>query len=129
MILRRQLEKGWKSPFKLEPEIKEGGKVTPKGAILHFPSLPDNVTLNAPLVQTTSGNQNALHYAPTAFQWAIQVMGRLEIGLEITFKDKEKGVRISPNPLILFGSGGWIRTNDLWVMSPTSYQTAPPRVM
>ena len=26
-----------------------------------------------------------------------------------------------------FGCGGWIRTNDLRVMSPTSYQTAPPR--
>ncbi len=26
------------------------------------------------------------------------------------------------------GSGGWIRTNDLRVMSPTSYQTAPPRI-
>ena len=28
----------------------------------------------------------------------------------------------------LIGSGGWIRTNDLRVMSPTSYQTAPPRI-
>ena len=26
------------------------------------------------------------------------------------------------------GSGGWIRTNDLWVMSPASYRAAPPRV-
>ena len=26
-----------------------------------------------------------------------------------------------------FGSGGRIRTFDLWVMSPTSYRTAPPR--
>ena len=25
------------------------------------------------------------------------------------------------------GSGGPIRTDDLWVMSPTSYQAAPPR--
>ena len=25
------------------------------------------------------------------------------------------------------GSGGQIRTGDLWVMSPTSYQAAPPR--
>ena len=24
---------------------------------------------------------------------------------------------------------GWIRTNDLWVMSPTSYQTAPRRII
>ena len=29
----------------------------------------------------------------------------------------------------LLGSGGRIRTCDLWVMSPTSYQTAPPRVV
>src|SRR3979411_1929519 len=27
-----------------------------------------------------------------------------------------------------FGCGGGIRTRDLWVMSPTSYRTAPPRV-
>ena len=26
-----------------------------------------------------------------------------------------------------FGCGGWIWTNDLWVMSPTSYQAAPLR--
>ena len=28
---------------------------------------------------------------------------------------------------IIIGSGGPIRTDDLWVMSPTSYQAAPPR--
>jgi hypothetical protein len=32
------------------------------------------------------------------------------------------------NHLKILGSGGWIRTSDLRVMSPTSYQTAPPRV-
>ena len=32
------------------------------------------------------------------------------------------------SPLVVIGSGGRIRTYDLWVMSPTSYQTAPPRV-
>src|SRR5690554_3277687 len=30
--------------------------------------------------------------------------------------------------LPLYGSGGRIRTYDLRVMSPTSYQTAPPRI-
>ena len=36
----------------------------------------------------------------------------------------------SGGSLTLFiGSGGWIRTSDLWVMSPTSYQTAPPRTV
>ncbi len=25
------------------------------------------------------------------------------------------------------GSGGWIRTNDLWVMSPTSFHCSTPR--
>jgi hypothetical protein len=29
---------------------------------------------------------------------------------------------------LFLNSGGGIRTRDLWVMSPTSYQTAPPRV-
>ncbi len=29
--------------------------------------------------------------------------------------------------LQILGRGGRIRTYDLWVMSPTSYQTAPPR--
>ena len=32
------------------------------------------------------------------------------------------------NRSILNGSGGRIRTSDLRVMSPASYQTAPPRV-
>ena len=32
------------------------------------------------------------------------------------------------NPLFYCGSGGRIRTTDLRVMSPTSYQTAPPRI-
>ncbi len=27
------------------------------------------------------------------------------------------------------GGGGRIRTDDLWVMSPTSYLTAPPRIV
>ena len=27
----------------------------------------------------------------------------------------------------VIGSGGWIRTSDLWVMSPTSYRAALPR--
>ncbi len=33
-----------------------------------------------------------------------------------------------PSVVDSVGSGGWIRTNDLRVMSPTSYQTAPPRI-
>ncbi len=32
------------------------------------------------------------------------------------------------NPLFYCGSGERIRTSDLRVMSPTSYQTAPPRI-
>jgi hypothetical protein len=34
---------------------------------------------------------------------------------------------MSLSPCICFGSGGRIRTYGLRVMSPTSYQTAPPR--
>ena len=36
--------------------------------------------------------------------------------------------KASKSWLFWIGSGGWIRTNDLRVMSPTSYQTAPPRI-
>ena len=43
--------------------------------------------------------------------------------------DNKKEARNLSNLLILFGSGERIRTSDLWVMSPTSYQTAPPRDM
>ena len=39
----------------------------------------------------------------------------------------KKGSRLTPRPLEMFGGGGRIRTYDLWVMSPTSYRTAPPR--
>ena len=42
---------------------------------------------------------------------------------------KQKGLRNVRNPLYLFGSGGWIRTSGLRVMSPTSFQAAPPRVI
>ena len=34
---------------------------------------------------------------------------------------------LTTTPQDLFGCGGRIWTSDLWVMSPTSYQTAPPR--
>jgi hypothetical protein len=37
------------------------------------------------------------------------------------------GNKVDPSAVDRFGSGGQIRTDDLRVMSPTSYQTAPPR--
>lgn len=40
---------------------------------------------------------------------------------------KKKGLRFSLSPCFSSGSGEWIRTTDLRVMSPTSYRTAPPR--
>jgi hypothetical protein len=39
----------------------------------------------------------------------------------------KKDSEFLPSPCPVYGSGGRIRTADLWVMSPTSYQTAPPR--
>jgi len=45
---------------------------------------------------------------------------------KLDFK-KNKEPAILSWSLVLFGSVGQIRTDDLWVMSPTSYQTAPPR--
>ncbi len=40
---------------------------------------------------------------------------------------KEKGTRDVASPLFIGSSGGRIRTSDLRVMSPTSYQAALPR--
>ena len=43
-------------------------------------------------------------------------------------KEKTKRANVIENIGCLeIGSGGWIRTNDLQVMSLTSYQAAPPR--
>jgi hypothetical protein len=47
----------------------------------------------------------------------------------VPVKQKKKRAVIIRALLDFFGSGGWIRTNDLRVMSPTSYQTAPPRII
>ena len=33
------------------------------------------------------------------------------------------------NVVLIFCSGSWIRTNGLWVMSPTRYQTSPSHDM
>ena len=49
------------------------------------------------------------------------VVGTLKKGRIQTIKPARCGLYFNS------GSGGWIRTNDLRVMSPTSYQTAPPR--
>jgi hypothetical protein len=44
------------------------------------------------------------------------------------YATNKKGLHLNRyKPIIIIGSGGWIRTNGLRVMSPTSYQTAPPR--
>ena len=43
------------------------------------------------------------------------------------FWANKKGTRIAASPFIISSSGGRIRTSDLRVMSPTSYQTALPR--
>ena len=45
----------------------------------------------------------------------------------------EKAENKNPSPrgegFSIFGSGGWIRTSDLRVMSPTSFLPAPPRAV
>jgi hypothetical protein len=56
----------------------------------------------------------------------------VRVGYTVGYQKNEvikKGLDIESNPLILlYGSGDRIRTCDLRVMSPTSYQTAPPRI-
>ena len=40
---------------------------------------------------------------------------------------QQKSLTVYAGQARCFGRGGRIRTDDLRVMSPTSYQTAPPR--
>ncbi len=47
--------------------------------------------------------------------------------LEKPPQSNKKDLGESPKPLIVIGGGERIRTSDLRVMSPTSYQAAPPR--
>ena len=42
-------------------------------------------------------------------------------------QDNERAEAMLPRPEMLFGSGSWTRTNDLRVMSPTSYHCSIPR--
>ncbi len=48
--------------------------------------------------------------------------------LNSCYPQKEKGFRAQRKPFV-FGSGGGIRTRDLWVMSPTSYQLLHPAIV
>ena len=43
-------------------------------------------------------------------------------------KEAQEGHKSILGLFFVFGSGGGIRTRDLRVMSPTSYQAAPPRI-
>ena len=50
-----------------------------------------------------------------------------QIGSKSALWGIKKGLTLLRKSLFYNGSGGRIRTYDLWVMSPTSYQAAPPR--
>ena len=52
--------------------------------------------------------------------------GRIE-GTAILSPNESRRPQIDPEAASFGGSGGRIRTYDLRVMSPPSYQTAPPR--
>ena len=41
---------------------------------------------------------------------------------------KQESTDITSVPHNFLGSGGWIRTNDLWVMSPTSFHCSTPQL-
>src|SRR5699024_5385710 len=55
-----------------------------------------------------------------------------QISLRLRSNEKEERKDCPPFPkergtVFVIGSGGRIRTYDLWVMSPASYRAAPPR--
>ena len=57
----------------------------------------------------------------------MEVAGTL-LRLNSCYPKKKKGFRAQRKPFV-FGSGGGIRTRDLWVMSPTSYQLLHPAIV
>ena len=67
-----------------------------------------------------------LSTAPIAVESMVEVRGfePLTSGLQ-----SPRSAKLSYTPIkAKVGCGGGILTRDLWVMSPTSYRTAPPRV-
>src|SRR5277367_2373001 len=61
-----------------------------------------------------------------ASRFASEPMG-YSLGYKHPNSANKKGTRIAASPFRSFSSGGRIRTSDLRVMSPTSYQAALPR--
>ncbi len=57
----------------------------------------------------------------------LTVRHTVPLGKTWKIKKSKRGYELIATPRLPGGSGGWIRTNDLRVMSPTSYQAAPPR--
>ena len=76
----------------------------------------------------TADHSALLFVANLAVRYCLPKEGaRTGIDAIIPDKPKKSPKRKLEALLKIIGSGGWIRTNDLRVMSPTSYQTAPPR--
>ena len=66
-----------------------------------------------------------LHCSESLVEGIENILGLILKPLLLLAKKKDLEKHLSP--WFFCGSGAWIRTMDLRVMSPTSYQTAPPR--
>src|SRR2546421_9046876 len=61
-------------------------------------------------------------------RWTYQAHGSNPAWSQIWSHEGQNGPRDDLPGAVFPGSGGRIRTADLWVMSPASYRAAPPRV-
>jgi hypothetical protein len=86
--------------------------------------LSENAALLSWLSKKRSGIQTFFSTTVHSFMPQFRIWKRY---YEKRYKEK-KWLRRLSKPPEYFGSGGRIRTCDLRVMSPTSYQTAPPRI-
>ena len=67
----------------------------------------------------------ALHYVALAIPF---FCSGLATGLSLAAHPEKASRTYAANLTgFIIGSGGWIRTNDLWVMSPTSFRCSTPR--
>jgi hypothetical protein len=64
----------------------------------------------------------------SARRWTCRAHGSDEAWSQIWSHVAQNGPQDDVLGAVLPGSGGRIRTYDLWVMSPASYRAAPPRV-
>ncbi len=135
-LLEEFLEEGrtnLQSPYRMSVEIAlqlfNGfahvlGRLHGKRRIIHGDLHPENLTVGlkmaSPFVASV-GRESGIFHASQNLMYSLMYISRLFA--------QQKRTYVAISPFVSRSSGGRIRTSDLRVMSPTSYQAALPRDM